>query len=98
VDALRLSTLPYFYFLNLTALAPLREENFRVGRGLQPRPSSFEADDTLKHARKPTDGAELLGWKAERGIETICEDHWRWQIIQMAIDKSDPLVFFRENR
>jgi UDP-glucose 4-epimerase len=27
----------------------------------------------------PSFAAEELGWKAERGIEKMCEDMWRWQ-------------------
>ncbi len=27
----------------------------------------------------PTMAEEMLGWKAERGIETMCADAWRWQ-------------------
>ncbi|THF61379.1 UDP-glucose 4-epimerase GalE [Pseudothauera rhizosphaerae] len=27
----------------------------------------------------PQRAAELLGWRAERGLETMCEDAWRWQ-------------------
>lgn len=27
----------------------------------------------------PTKAYEVLGWKAERGIEKMCEDSWRWQ-------------------
>lgn len=27
----------------------------------------------------PTKAYEELGWKAERGIEKMCEDSWRWQ-------------------
>lgn len=27
----------------------------------------------------PTLAASLLGWHAERGIDRMCEDHWRWQ-------------------
>jgi UDP-glucose 4-epimerase len=27
----------------------------------------------------PAVAADLLGWKAERGIEEMCADHWRWQ-------------------
>ena len=27
----------------------------------------------------PTKAYEELGWKAERGIEEMCEDSWRWQ-------------------
>ena len=28
---------------------------------------------------KPDRARELLGWRAERGIEEMCADHWRWQ-------------------
>ncbi len=27
----------------------------------------------------PSKAAKELGWKAERGIEEMCEDSWRWQ-------------------
>ena len=27
----------------------------------------------------PTKAKEELGWVAERGIEEMCEDSWRWQ-------------------
>ncbi|WP_409018087.1 UDP-glucose 4-epimerase GalE [Caballeronia sp. LZ035] len=27
----------------------------------------------------PTAAAELIGWRAQHGIERMCEDHWRWQ-------------------
>ncbi len=27
----------------------------------------------------PTAAAELIGWRAEHGIERMCIDHWRWQ-------------------
>jgi len=27
----------------------------------------------------PSLARELLGWQAEKGIEEMCEDHWRWQ-------------------
>jgi UDP-glucose 4-epimerase len=27
----------------------------------------------------PTRAAELLGWHAERGLDRMCADHWRWQ-------------------
>ncbi len=27
----------------------------------------------------PASAQQLLGWKAERGIEEMCRDHWRWQ-------------------
>ncbi|SAK69914.1 UDP-glucose 4-epimerase [Caballeronia ptereochthonis] len=27
----------------------------------------------------PSAAAELIGWRAEHGIERMCADHWRWQ-------------------
>ena len=27
----------------------------------------------------PTKAKEELGWVAERGLEEMCEDSWRWQ-------------------
>ncbi|MEG1551437.1 MAG: GDP-mannose 4,6-dehydratase, partial [Oscillospiraceae bacterium] len=27
----------------------------------------------------PTKAKEVLGWEAQRGIEEMCEDSWRWQ-------------------
>ena len=27
----------------------------------------------------PTKANEELGWNAERGIDEMCEDSWRWQ-------------------
>lgn len=27
----------------------------------------------------PTKASEILGWKAERGLDEMCEDSWRWQ-------------------
>ena len=27
----------------------------------------------------PSKALETLGWKAERGLDEMCEDSWRWQ-------------------
>jgi UDP-glucose 4-epimerase len=27
----------------------------------------------------PAHANAVLGWEAQRGIEEMCEDHWRWQ-------------------
>jgi UDP-glucose 4-epimerase len=27
----------------------------------------------------PHNAEEVIGWKAQFGIERMCEDHWRWQ-------------------
>ena len=27
----------------------------------------------------PSKALKILGWKAERGLDEMCEDTWRWQ-------------------
>ncbi|WDD93202.1 UDP-glucose 4-epimerase GalE [Burkholderia sp. FERM BP-3421] len=35
--------------------------------------------DVAECYANPAAAAELLGWRAEFGIERMCADHWRWQ-------------------
>jgi len=42
--------------------------------------------DVAECYANPAAAAQLLGWRAEYGIERMCEDHWRWQ-------KSNPRGF-----
>lgn len=37
-----------------------------------------EGDIAMCYA-EPAKAAKVLGWKAERGLEEMCEDTWRWQ-------------------
>ena len=37
-----------------------------------------EGDIAMCYA-DPSKAAKVLGWKAERGLEQMCEDAWRWQ-------------------
>jgi UDP-glucose 4-epimerase len=37
------------------------------------------AGDVAACYADPAFAAKLLGWSAERGIEQMCADHWRWQ-------------------
>ena len=37
-----------------------------------------EGDIAMCYA-DPSKAAKVLGWKAERGLEEMCEDTWRWQ-------------------
>jgi UDP-glucose 4-epimerase len=48
------------------------------------RPIPFQiqarrAGDTAACYADPSKALELLGWKAERGLEDMCSDSWRWQ-------------------
>ena len=35
--------------------------------------------DIAKCYADPAYAEEILGWKAKRGINEMCEDSWRWQ-------------------
>ena len=37
------------------------------------------AGDVATCYSDPSKAAELLGWKAEKNIEDMCRDSWRWQ-------------------
>lgn len=37
------------------------------------------AGDIAACYAEPTYAAQLLGWRATRGIDEMCADHWRWQ-------------------
>lgn len=37
------------------------------------------AGDVAMCYADPTKAYEVLGWKAERGLDKMCEDSWRWQ-------------------
>ena len=37
-----------------------------------------EGDIAMCYA-DPAKAAKVLGWKAERGLDEMCEDTWRWQ-------------------
>ena len=41
--------------------------------------SSQEESDIATCYCEPKKAADELGWKAEYGIEEMCEDLWRWQ-------------------
>ena len=42
--------------------------------GISPNLSNLES---VRNAFR--EAARVLGWKAERGLEEMCEDTWRWQ-------------------
>ena len=35
--------------------------------------------DVAKCYADPFQAEKVLGWKAERSINDMCRDHWRWQ-------------------
>ena len=49
------------------------------GRELPYRVAPRRAGDVAECYADPSCAAEVLGWRAERGIEQMCADSWRWQ-------------------
>ncbi len=49
------------------------------GRGIPYRIAPRRPGDVASCFADPSLAARLLGWKAERGIDDMCADHWKWQ-------------------
>lgn len=49
------------------------------GRPVPYRVAARRMGDIASCYAEPTLALELLGWKAERGLNAMCEDAWRWQ-------------------
>ena len=52
-----------------------KASNRQVSYRIAPR----RAGDVAQCYADPTLAQELLGWRAERGLEEMCRDSWRWQ-------------------
>lgn len=49
------------------------------GHAIPYQVTARRAGDVPEYYADPTQAARLLGWKAERGLEQMCADSWRWQ-------------------
>jgi UDP-glucose 4-epimerase len=49
------------------------------GRRVPYRFAPRRAGDLAAYWADPATAERLLGWRAERGLELMCEDSWRWQ-------------------
>lgn len=49
------------------------------GQPIPYRIGARRAGDVASCCADPQLAAQLLGWKAERDLNTMCRDHWRWQ-------------------
>ena len=49
------------------------------GRTIPYRVTARRAGDIATCYADPALAAEKLGWRAERGIDEMCADHWKWQ-------------------
>lgn len=50
-----------------------------VGREIPYKIVERRAGDTAQVYGDPSRAKEVLGWQAERGLDEICADSWRWQ-------------------
>jgi UDP-glucose 4-epimerase len=49
------------------------------GRPVPYRISPRRAGDVASCYADPATALDLLGWRAERGLQAMCDDAWRWQ-------------------
>lgn len=49
------------------------------GRTIPTRVAPRRAGDVASCYASPAQAADLLGWRAERTLDQMCADHWRWQ-------------------
>lgn len=82
----RLEDLPGVTTLNLgtgsgySVLEILRAFEAASGRGIPFRIVERRPGDVAECWADPSRAAELLGWRATRGLEAMCADAWRWQV------------------
>jgi UDP-glucose 4-epimerase len=50
-----------------------------AGRDLPYRVTERRPGDVAQLVADPSQAAEVLGWRAERGLDEMCADSWRWQ-------------------
>ena len=62
-----------------SVLEVLRAVEKAAGKEIPYEIRSRRAGDVAQLFADPTRAGELLGWKAELGLEDICVDAWRWQ-------------------
>lgn len=69
-----------------TVLEMVRAFELGSGRAVPYRIAQRRPGDIAACYADPSHAATELGWRAERGIEAMCADTWRWQ--QWALDNS----------
>jgi UDP-glucose 4-epimerase len=85
VSALRLLDSPKCFAVNLgtgagaSVLEVVRSFEAASGHRIPYAIKSRRAGDLPAYYAATGLASKLLGWKAERSLETMCADHWRWQ-------------------
>jgi UDP-glucose 4-epimerase len=62
-----------------SVLEMIKAFGLACGRELPYRIAARRSGDVAACYADPAYAAETLGWRAERGIEQMCADSWRWQ-------------------
>lgn len=81
----RIETLPGVSRVNLgtgrgySVLEVVRAFEAATGRKVPYRVAPRRPGDVAECWADPARALSLLGWRAERGIEAMCADAWRWQ-------------------
>jgi UDP-glucose 4-epimerase len=81
----RLQVVPDFLTVNLgtgigySVLDMVRAFEAASGKPVPYQVSPRRPGDIAACYAEPTAALELLGWRAERGLEAMCADAWRWQ-------------------
>ncbi|MEO5795205.1 MAG: UDP-glucose 4-epimerase GalE [Rhodoferax sp.] len=81
----RLQTVPDFLTVNLgtgigySVLDMVRAFEKASGKPVPYQVAPRRPGDIAACYAEPTAALELLGWRAERGLDAMCADAWRWQ-------------------
>ncbi|GHU29793.1 UDP-glucose 4-epimerase [Betaproteobacteria bacterium] len=81
----RVDALPRISAINLgtgrgySVLEVVRAFEAAAGRAIPYRIVARRPGDVAECWANPALAGQLLGWRAEHGIETMCRDAWRWQ-------------------
>jgi UDP-glucose 4-epimerase len=62
-----------------SVLEMIKAFSLACGRELPYRIAARRPGDVAVCYADPSLAAEVLGWRAERNIEQMCADSWRWQ-------------------
>lgn len=69
-----------------TVLELVRAFEAATGREIPVNIAPRRAGDVASYYANPALAEKLFGWKAERGVEDMCRDSWRWQAARAGIN------------